>query len=422
MQNLKQNSMKFILAISLSLFLFPLFSHAQVRVYEATFNGGVVGAGYSPIYNSGGTGTISWAPSPIPAGSTVRQAYLLAGRHGNAANITVTLDTIPYTFSNANQVSPTFQSPSYGGNSGVHMIDVTAHPGILNNTHTLVVPNVAGPSNRYNDFYLYVAYNYGTQGVSTAIFVNTNNFGPNFTHTYNFTQPLYSNMSTSLGLFAGYICDSASDGHKVRVNGILMTTGSTNIGGNDVNSGVCGGPIGSFRYQNSAITALSDDNINYQMLNADALSNVQAYMTGSNSFTAQYSTNSAGNSTNAIWGAIVAYGYTGTLGNSTPPMISTLPATNISQTSAVLNGNKLSLGFPIQAMSGRWFQWGTISPLTSLLFVSSSTSTGPFSGILDSSTSSGLVPNTQYYYKACGGDFSNGPSSCGDPLSFTTLP
>src|SRR5437879_5296083 len=118
-KNMKsKHAMRKIIMVSLLLLTLTFEQgFAQNKFYEDSFLGGVTAAGYSPAYNAGGTGSFTLG---IAAGSTIRQAYLIAGRHGTAANITVTLNGISYTFSSSNQVSPTFQSPAYGGNSGVH--------------------------------------------------------------------------------------------------------------------------------------------------------------------------------------------------------------------------------------------------------------------------------------------------------------
>src|SRR5258706_11226813 len=83
---------------------------AQVLFYEAAFNGGVNGGGYSPDYSTGGTGNFFVFFQPR---SSIYKTYLMAGRHGNAAALSVTLNGKPFTFYNSNQVSPTFQFVYY---------------------------------------------------------------------------------------------------------------------------------------------------------------------------------------------------------------------------------------------------------------------------------------------------------------------
>src|SRR6185436_16764010 len=127
---------------------------AQLKYYEDQFYGGVTAAGYAPAYNLGGTGTISLN---IPAGSTTRKAFLIVGRHGNASPITVTLNGFNYTLNSGSLATPAFQSPSYGGTSGVHVIDITADIDATVTSYSLDVPVQGGPSTRYNDFVLWVA-------------------------------------------------------------------------------------------------------------------------------------------------------------------------------------------------------------------------------------------------------------------------
>ena len=281
---------------------------AQNKYYEDSFLGGVTVGGYSPIYNSGGTGTFSLN---IPGGSSIRTAYLLAGRQGNASNITVSLNGTNYTFSAANQVGPTFQSPAYGGSSGVHLVDVTADINASTTSYTLTVPGQAGPSNRYNDFVLYVAYNnVSLPAVHTALFTNTSNFGSTINYTLNFSGALYTSAPVAVSLMTGYICDDNNDGEKVKVENYNMGT----IGNPDVNSGACGGPIGSFAYSNNTLTALSDDAANLAMASSDALSDVKTKIaTNATTFDLEFTTSTSGNNTNAIWAVFVVSGYTGPL-------------------------------------------------------------------------------------------------------------
>jgi len=271
---------------------------AQVLFYEAAFNGGVTGGGYSPDYSTGGTGNFSVFIQP---GSSIHKAYLMAGRHGNAAALTVTLNGNPFTFDNSNQVSPTFQSVNYGGNSGTHAIDVTSsiNPSTVN--YTLVIPNTSGPNNRYNDFYLYIAYdNPALQPVATAILVNNIDFSPSVTYNVNVTNPFITSSQIGVMLFGGYMCGSG-DADNVTLNATPLGT----IYGPDINSGNCGGPVSNFYYQNSTLFGLGDDNANQAMNAADVTSNAQALIVNnSTSFTFGFT---HANSDNAHWAMILAY-------------------------------------------------------------------------------------------------------------------
>lgn len=293
---------KILILILLSVNLICEHAFAQLRYYEDSFNGGVTMAGYSPVYSSGGTGTFT---TNIAAGSTIRKAFLMAGRHGNAADITVTLDGNNYTFSSANQASSTFQSPNFGGNSGVHIIDITADVNPSVNSHSLVVPTQSGPSNRYNDFSLYITYdNSGLAPVNAVMFINEMNLDTAMTYTLNLTNPVNTSSPVGISVMAGYICDNSVDGEKVKVNSSLIGT----IGNNDVNSGICGGPLGSYYYSNNTLNGLSDDFANLAMTTADALSDVRT-LVGSNatSITMKFSSVSFGNTTNAVWAVFVMY-------------------------------------------------------------------------------------------------------------------
>jgi hypothetical protein len=304
----KQAMKKIIVLILLSLTLTSEHTLAQYKYYEDSFSGGNTAGGYSPEFNLGGTGAFTLN---IAAGSTIRKAFLIAGRHGNAANITVVLNGINYTFNATNQASPVFQSPSYGGNSGVHIIDVTANINPTVNSYSLVVPPQGGPSNRYNDFALWVAYNNsGMTTMSTVLFLNTEDFATDMNYILNVTNPINISAAVGISLMSGYLCDNANDGEKVKVNSYLLGT----IGNNDVNSGTCGGPLGSYNYSNNTLTGLSDDSQNLVMASADALSDVRTKVaSNATSIAMQFTAVAAGNTTNAIWAVFVAYNPSTTL-------------------------------------------------------------------------------------------------------------
>jgi len=261
--------------ILLLLFLTLGFSNlfSQLKYYEAQFKGGVTGAGYSPAYDDGGTGLFT---INIPPGSTIHKAYLFASRYGMAPAVTVTLNGTNLVFDMPSQVTNTFQSAYYGGNSAVHALDLTATLNPATQNYTLVIPTTqSSTSDRYQDFYLYVAYdNPGLNTVNTAVFLDTLNIIDSIPMNIHPTLPIPNTTDVGVALFCGYMCDSVSDGEYVWINNTQIS--KTKIGGPDVNSGSCGGPIGSFYYKNGTLTGLSDDNADLKVAGGECLSNVRS--------------------------------------------------------------------------------------------------------------------------------------------------
>ncbi len=333
----------------------PVPAGGALRFYEpASFNGGVTVGGYSPNaysnLNSTGTFTLN-----IPAGSTILKAYLFAGRYGSCSPFTVTLSptlsgSSNYTFNSSNQISPTFQTP-YGGNSGVHAIDVTSSINPAVNSYSLFVPGQLGPnfpSNRYEDFSLYVAFSKPSLPlVHSAIFINGLDSGQTLNHTLNFTQPISNTTPVALSLMASYFCNNTIDSEVVKLN---TTTTLGTLWSPDANSGYCGGPLGSFSYSNNTLTALSDDNNNWTMNAADALSDISTIISNNiTSFTLNFLASSLNNS-NTIWAEFVTY-------RDTPPAPTCNFLGHVTVNPGVLPGE-----------STYWYTMG-VQPLNSLLLV-----------------------------------------------------
>jgi hypothetical protein len=275
----------------------------QMSFYQDLFVGGVTCAGYSPPYfqTAPVTGVITVNIAP---GSTIRKAYLLAGRLGPAPNTIVTLNGNPLSLDPTNQVTPTFNT-LYGGASGIHAIDVSTVVSAGVNVYNLGLPAQSSTSNRYQDFYLYIAFNNGgLQSVATAIFLNTQNAAPVMNWgTLTLTNPFnLPGGDATYSYFGGYEC-SASDGEFITLNG-------TNLGnafGPDINSGTCGGPVGSFYYNNNVATALSDDNTNQVVAAAEVLSVFNAIATNGSSTVTLSHAHASGASDNHPWGGIFVY-------------------------------------------------------------------------------------------------------------------
>jgi hypothetical protein len=291
-----------------NLLFFVLFTlsntgSSQMSFYQDLFVGGVTGAGYSPDYfqTTPVTGVIT---VNIPAGSTIRKAYLICGRLGPAPNTNVTLNGNPLTFAAGNQVTPVFNT-IYGGTSAVHAIDVTALITVGTNVYNLGIPAQSSTSNRFQDYYLYIAYNnVNMTQVGTAIFLNSQNAAG----TMNFGTLTLNNAINTAGdagyaFLGGYEC-GLGDGENIILNG-------TNLGvvcGQDINSGQCGGPAGSFWWANDVLTALSDDNVSQSTTSTDALSKFNALTTnGATTVSLNFVHANAGATDNHPWGSFFAY-------------------------------------------------------------------------------------------------------------------
>lgn len=283
-----------------ALLIFISFVHGQIKFFEESFNGGVVTGGYSngaTVPSGSGSFNVT-----IPAGSTIRRAYLMAGRVGVAPNVTVTLNGTPFTFSPANQISGGFTT-IYGGASGVHAIDVTASISPLTSAYTIDVPAQSTVSNKYPEFYLWIAFDNASLPVITAtIFANTFSAAASYPWVLTTTTPVTTSNPVGLGILGGYAA-SGSDCENVNVNG----TAIGNFSGIDFNASSMWGAMSGFQYYNLALAGYNDDNQNQPMSGPDALSNIQALIpSGTTSFPVTF-THCGGGSDNHVWAVFLTW-------------------------------------------------------------------------------------------------------------------
>lgn len=285
-------------------------ANAQVLFYEDAYKGGATAAGGSPGYTA-------YTPSDfsvsIPPGSTIRQAWLMAGRHGNAPDTEVDLNGFVYTFSDDNQVSPDFDSPFYGGASGVHAIDVTADIDPAISDYTLTVIDLAAaynPANLFLDYYLFIAYeNPSLDSTYVAIYVNEQDLDDKETWELTFQKTLDTACAdVGLALMTGYAC-YLSDGENVEVNGTFIGT----YGGNEDNSGDCGGPVGSFSFNENTLTGIADDDADELMNETDVVAEISSYIDPTSDMVDIFfeyvdPTNPSGDASNAIWALVLMTG------------------------------------------------------------------------------------------------------------------
>ena len=247
------------------------FAYTQTLFYSDLLQGGVTGSGFALSFGSNGSGFFN---INIPVSSTIRKAFLISGRNGNAPNLVVDFNGNSLVFDSTNIVSNSFQS-FYGGTSNVHAIEVTSFVSPSINQYLINITTTQQTSaNRYNEFYLYVLYENNTYPIlCTYLFLNDQDFG--FAN-YNLINlnPINNINDVGLSLFTGYMCDTIVDGENIYINGNIIGL----IGGNDINSGACGGPYGDFYYENNQLFGLSDDMANSQMKGTDVLVNMNTLL------------------------------------------------------------------------------------------------------------------------------------------------
>lgn len=280
--------------------LFPCL-HGQVKLYESTFNGGVVGGGYSigaTIVSGSGSFTVA-----IPVGSTIRRAYLIGSRVGPSPDVTITLNGAPFTFNAGNNITSGFNT-IYGGSSGVHAIDVTASINPLTTNYTIAVPSQSTVSNKYTEFYLYIAFdNAGLPAVSSAIFLNNTTLSvSSYSWTLATTNPVLNSSNVGFAIMGGYAA-AGSDCENVNVNGTALGS----FGGQDFNAASQWGCMAGFQYYNNALTGYGDDNANQAIAGTDALSNIQAVIPASTSSIPVTFSHCGGGSDNHVWAVFLTW-------------------------------------------------------------------------------------------------------------------
>lgn len=288
--------------ISFALLLASLSLQAQFKFYEDTFNGGVVTGGFSPGVgvSSSGSFTVN-----IPAGSTIRRAYLIGGRCGAAPATTVQLNGTNYIFNAANAVTSGFNT-LYGGPGGVHAIDVTANISPATTFYTINDPGQSSVSNKFPEYYLWIAFDNPSMSATTAvIFFNNQATAASMPWPLTFTTPILNGSPVALAVMGGYAAPSASDCERLTVNGTFVGTYS----GQDFNANSQWGAMAGFAYYGNAMIAYGDDNINQAVNGPDALSNIQALIpANTTAFTVQYDHCPGGNGQdNHVWATFITH-------------------------------------------------------------------------------------------------------------------
>ncbi len=267
---------------------------AQVKYYESVFRGGVVTGGYSvgaTVPSGSGSFNVN-----IPGGSTIRRALLIGARIGNAPALTVTLNGAPYTF-NASNVVTSGWNTIYGGNSGIHVIDVTAGISAATTAYTIATPTQSTVSDKYPEFYLYIAFdNPALIAVHSAVYLTNMTQSSSMVWTLTTATPIRTADPVGLAVLGGY-ATGGIDNENVNVNGTAVGA----FGGQDFNGTSMWGSMAGFQYHSRVLTGYNDDNANQAISGTDVLSDIKALVpNGTTSFPVTF-THAGGGSDNHVF-------------------------------------------------------------------------------------------------------------------------
>ncbi|WP_306642632.1 gliding motility-associated C-terminal domain-containing protein [Sanyastnella coralliicola] len=325
--------------------LLNLSTLGQNLVYEDSFVGGVTANGFGQDISGGGTGDIELDIAP---GSTIREAWILVGRFGAAPDITFTMNGIPYELNAGNQVSETFNVEFYGGDSGVHGIEVTDDIDPNVNTYTIEIATQGATSNRYQSFYLFVAFeNDDLDAVNTYLYANNDDDFPSQNFLLSDLAPFPDDGDIVVSSFSSYACDIDFDGQLLDVNGTNVGI----MGGADAGSSFCSSVIGSFNYENGVATGLNDDVANATVDAADGLVVINDYVDANDTGVDLIFYDGPGellSSDNIQWAASLTYGSS-----------CEVPAYEVSEDASICPGQEITLS----ASGGQSYEWSSDDPL-----------------------------------------------------------
>ncbi|MBI2259670.1 MAG: gliding motility-associated C-terminal domain-containing protein [Flavobacteriia bacterium] len=273
--------------------------YSQLVYNQEIFQGGVVGVGFSPSFNSVDFEGIFNLPI-FPLNSTIKKAYLFSGQIGQIDTFNLQFNGTNLQFNSSTIISNDFISEIYGGNSAIHCYDVT---NLVNqNQISYLIKNIDQmniSSKRFSDFYLLIEYfNINSELINNIIVLNNQNFGDDINYNILDINPINKDYDVGLSLFSGYICNDSIDGETILINSV--NTGV--FGGNNLNSGECGGPTGDFKYDNLSFFGLNGDNSSTIFNNHSVIMKINSFIPeNANNINIVYKTNILENKTNSIW-------------------------------------------------------------------------------------------------------------------------
>jgi hypothetical protein len=259
---------------NLFIFLFvPVILGSQINIYQDIWKGGLKHVSYSVGQGEGQT----ILDLSIPTTSTLKKIYLITygavtPPHSGVFIENIEIDTLQYI---------TRQN---------HLLDFFTPIDIYYSDLTFFFQNNITDFANINVEIIKTCPEIINCGFSTATFIilyedltlpevnlsliipNQNLFGQE-SYSISNINPINSNLPVAFSIVMDRSCTPIQDGTKVTINNNYLGT----IGGEDLgNNPACSGSQGQFYYENQTLTALSDDNINLDFQNTDALGDISS--------------------------------------------------------------------------------------------------------------------------------------------------
>jgi gliding motility-associated-like protein len=281
------------------------FYYTQIIFKQELFKGGVIGVGYSPSYNAVNfEGTFNLGS--FPNNSTLKKAFLFSGQLGDVNSTFLNFNNQIIKFDSSTIISNVFYSDVYGGKSYVHCYDLTDFININQSIYTLKnITDFEISQNRFSDFYLYVEfYNSTFDEINSSIILNDKNFTDNINYNINNINKISRNKDVSLSLMSGYICDNQNDGEMLLINNSFFGL----FGGNNLNSGICGGPGGNFYYYNGQLIGINNNNYSNSFYEYNVIADIKNHVAENDiNLSLNYVSQVINNFTNSIWINFLTY-------------------------------------------------------------------------------------------------------------------
>jgi len=270
--------MKAISSIPFVTHILLLCSHsicvAQTSFYQDVFYGGVAGGGGNTTI---GAGTF-YFDMDIPLGSTIKKAYLIAGRIGNPEDIIITMNGVNCHLDESSIATTGFiHDYLVSSPSSVNYIDVTENINPNVTEYAIeVFPQEQFENQYYSPFYLVIVYeNLSLPKTAISIILNHSDVSSHISYPIQNINPVSTLFDIGFSFVGNFFCDIIEDGSYVHVNGNNLGL----VGGEDANSTwFCSGTQGHFSYRNNTLFDSGDDTADAFMNGSDALANIRDYV------------------------------------------------------------------------------------------------------------------------------------------------